>query len=321
MGVRGRQSLSVQLNRDYSEAPYTRNNHLVKSSRRVAEILAKKQAKMGTNAVSSVDRRDFYFFRKKTFGRICSCAMGPESSPSKNCNICYGKGFVGGYDKYGTWTEVLDFTFGDIQMVNVEPAFDLNVVPTLMRLTPGAKKGVIRGTFRLRRNAGYCDAFAIVDSVQPGNNVVAMVRESGTTSWIEASNHNLTTLMHAEALDFEVTLTRKSNKGESPYFSHLMLRYGLLPYEQLLIPADIPRNTEGISLLDYGFDENFGSLSVFLDNRLQTVANDDMFFFPERNKWIEVTEVQPFQAVGTMLSMDVTCRFVQPYEAINRIPA
>jgi hypothetical protein len=293
----------------------------VKSSRIIGEILAKKQAQMGTNAVSSVDKREFYFFRKKTFGRVCSCALGNESSPSKDCNACFGVGFVGGYEKYGTWHETLDFTSGELETINVEPAHEMNAVPTLMRLVDGSKKGVLRGSFRMRRNSGYCDAFQIVDSVSKDNSVSVVVRESGTNSWIEANIHNMTTLMHADMLDFEVTLSRRGTGSKTPYFSHLMFRYGLLTQDQIIIPVDIPRNTEGISLLDYGFDEQFGSLSLFIDNRIHTVSNGDMFYFIERNRWLEVTEVQPFHAVGTHISADVTCRFVQPYEAVNRVPA
>ncbi len=314
-----RQSMNLQSVRDYSEVPFTRNQHLVKSSRRIAEILAKKQARMGTNAVSSVDKRDVYFFRKKTFGRVCSCAMG-TSSPSKNCRICYGKGFVGGYEKYGTWTEVIDYTLPEIEFVNVEPAHDLNVVPTLFRLKSGAKKGVIKATLRLRKNAGYCDAFQIVDSTENGNSVEVLVREVGTTSWIEATTQNMTTLMHSEQLEFKVTLARRSASFETPYFSHIMLRYGLLPYDKLTLPVDIPRNTEGISMLDAGWDESFGSLSVFMDNRVHTIQNDDMLFFPEKNRWVEVTEVQPFHAVDTVLSFDVTCQFVQKYHSVYNVP-
>lgn len=322
MGLRSsRESRSMQIRRDYSEVPYTRNQHLVKSSRVIAEILAKKQAKMGSNAINSVDRREFYYFRRKSFGRICSCSIGDVSSPSKNCPICYGVGFVGGYEKYGTWCETLDYTYGDLELINVEPAYETNATTTLLRLSDGAKKGAVRGTFKLRRNAGYCDAFQIVDSVTNDNDVTALVREHGTNSWIEANVHNMTTLMHADMLDFEVTLKRRGSKAATPYFSHLMFRYGLLPREDVIIPVDIPRNTEGISLLDYGFDENMGSLQVAIDDRLRTIASRDVFYVIEKNRWLEVNEVQPFHAVDTQLSSDVTCRFVQPYEAVNNVPA
>lgn len=322
MGVRNvRESRNLQQRRDYSEVPFTRNQHLVKSSRAIAEILARKQAQMGSNAINSVDRREFYYFRRKSFGRVCSCALGENSSPSKNCPICYGVGFVGGYEKYGTWTEVLDYTFGDLEMVNVEPAYETNTTPVLLRLADGARKGLVRGTFKLRRNSGYCDAFQIVDSINSDNSVSVLVRESGTTSWIEANVHNMTTLMHADSLDFEVTLKRRGVGSATPYFSHLTLRYGLLPAADIIIPVDIPRNTEGISLLDYGWDEQFGSLQVAVDNRLHTIASRDVFYVIEKNRWLEVNEVQPFHAVGTDISADITCRFVQPYEAVNQVPA
>lgn len=323
MGIRStREQRQVQLGRDYS-TNFVRNTHLVKSSRVIGEIVAKKAAIMLTNAISSVDTRWFTLFKKMSFGRVCSCTSSESSSPSDNCNLCYGTGFVGGYEKYGTWTEIVDYT-RDMDLINIEPAYDLGITPTLLRLCEGARKGVISVTLPIRANAGFTDALDYIASVSdPGNaEITIQARETGTKTWYPVNVANpsgLDPMLAAASIDLQITLYRKTVDVATPYFQDLKWRYGLVPRKMLDIPVDIPRNTEGVSLLDYGFDENFGSLAVSFDRRVQTLGNGDMLFYRDRNRWLCITEVQPFQAVDTFIAIDATARFMQSYEAGTRV--
>lgn len=323
MGIRStRDQRLVQQGRDYT-TNFVRNTHLVKSSRVIGEIVARKASVMLTNALTSVDTRWFLLFKKMSFGRVCSCTSQESSSPSDNCNICYGTGFVGGYEKYGTWTEVLDYT-RDMDLINIEPAYDLGITPTLLRLVEGAKKGVISVTIPIRANAGFTDAFDYIDSISdPANSgITIQARESGTNTWFPVDAQNTASLdpmLGAASIDIKVIMTRRSAEVPTPYFQDLKWRYGLVPRKMLSLPVDIPRNTEGVSLLDYGFDENFGSLNVSFDNRVQTLSNGDLLYYVNRNRWLCITEVQPFQAVDTFIAIDATARFMQTYEAGTRV--
>ena len=66
----------------------------------VQEQLVPRIKSMSANAVT-VDRRDFYYYKRKRTGRRCSC-YATDTSPDNQCQICYGKGIVGGFEKYGT---------------------------------------------------------------------------------------------------------------------------------------------------------------------------------------------------------------------------
>jgi len=88
---------------------YSNTDHKVDAVHQVIkEQLAPRIAQKSANAVLS-DRRAFFYYKRKKNGRRCSC-FGNETSPDSDCLVCYGTGFVGGYDKYGTHSEIIDYT-------------------------------------------------------------------------------------------------------------------------------------------------------------------------------------------------------------------
>lgn len=323
MGLRStREQHLVQQARDYS-TNYVRNAHLVKSSRVIGEICAEKAAIMNSNAIESVDTRWFHVYKKMTFGRVCSCTSEESSSPTQGCPVCFNTGFVGGFEKYGTWQEVIDHT-REVDLINVEPAYDLNMQPTLLRLTEKALVGEIIATVNLRANAGYTDALDYIDSVSdPANSSVTLyARESGTLKWYPfdiENTSNLDPMLGASAIDIKIVLRRRDISTPTPYFSNLIWRYGLLPKTLLLVPADIPKASEGVSLLDYGWDENFAALTLTMDRRIQALKNGDLFYYVNRSRWLTVTSVTPWQAVDTFMGIECDARFMQTYEPGARV--
>ena len=312
----------VQQARDYG-TNFVRNAHLRESSRRIAEIIAPKAAIMNANSIDSVDRKYLFVYKKKTFGRVCSCITDEASSPTGTCPICHATGFVGGYDKYGTWLEDIDYT-REVDLINIEPAFELNYQPTLLRLEDGATKGEILATIPIRTNAGYTDAVDYVDSISDRENssITLYARETNTLKWYPFTidnSKNLDPMLGASSLDIKIVLQRRDANVQTPYFCDLKWRYGLLPKQLLSIPVDTPRNSEGVSLLDYGWDESYGILNVNMDARIQSLSNGDLFYYQNRSRWLAVTEVNPFQSVDTFIGIEASARFVQTYEPVTKV--
>jgi len=326
MGVRNqRRSRQVNNYQDAGNRVYARNDQLAITSKHIGQFLVKQEAKQRSNALE-VDVREFMYFRRRSSGRLCSCMLGGENSPHEHCMICYKTGFVGGYDKYGTRTEVVDVTFPDIVLVNIHSNTEDSTRPTFFKLDDGAKQGKISALVPLRSSAKYVDALEIYDnaeSLEGAGSVSVVCREHGSALWVPFTSTNVTQILATETtgmLELEVTIKRRSLNVPSPLFSHVYLRYGLLPKQRTIIKLDIPRNIETITMLEYGYEESFGSLSLFADNKVQTYSINDFLYYTNKGKYWMLTEVQPFNALGINVSFDLTARHVQPFEVVTSVP-
>ena len=110
----------------------------------VRDQLAPRIQTKSANAVLT-DRRYFLYYRRRRTGRRCSCFL-TETSPENQCPICVGTGIVGGFDKFGTITEILDYTTPNLIMVNVEPNFKEDTRPVYLKLIDGKDEGYITGS-------------------------------------------------------------------------------------------------------------------------------------------------------------------------------
>lgn len=327
MGLRQqRQNRHANTFRDSSaDRVYARNDQLAITSRTIGMNLAKQQARMNRNALL-VDTRNFYYFRRRSSGRLCSCVLGDESTPNSTCLVCYNTGFVGGYDKYGTCTEVIDVTHPSIVLTNVHPNYEEATRPVHFRLDDDAKLGTIQATIPLRTNSNsYVDALQVYSNaavLEDRGVIDTMCREHGSNTWLQFNTANVWNILHtssATAIDVIVYMKRKSLKSVSPALSHIVVRYGLMPEAKSIVHADIPRNTESITLQEYGFEEQFGTLSMFMDNTIQTFSIDDFFYYIDKAKFWKITEVQPFYSMGMHISFDLTARHLQPFEIATQM--
>jgi len=324
MGVRmQRANTRVTGRRDDGNRVYTRTDHLVGPARDNALDLIKQVAQMTDNALS-VDTRWFWYYKRRTVGRKCTCALAENSTPNNDCTICWGTGIVGGYDKYGTRAETLDTTFPGLSMINVKTK--AAPLPSAFVLEDGATKGVLRATVALRKNIGIVDRFDMASSLS--SRVSILVKPTSGFTWLPATKANIQPMLSTTSLDFEITLTRDRPSDPSPIFRSLYLRYNLKPASEIRVPGDLPPNTESVSLQEFGYDEQFGSVQISIGpgvgesrtNSLTTFTVDDFFYYIERGRHWKITEVKPNYALGIFTSFDITGRWVQNYEAYKRFP-
>ncbi len=84
---------------------------------------------------------------------------------------------------------------------------------------------------------------------------------------------------------------------------------------------------ESVSLQEYGYDEQFGSVQIVMGaagknrtGRITTFTIDDFLFYIERSRYWKLTEVKPNYALGLFTSFDLTARWVQKYEVYQKFP-
>lgn len=313
MGVRNiRFSASTQNRRDDADRVYTRNDHLVDHSREIALGIAKQVAQMNRNALE-VDTRLFHYYRRRTVGRVCSCCLAGEVAPDATCMVCYATGVVGGYDKYGTTSHTLDYTTPGLRLVNVLPIMGRR--PIMFRLADEAKTGWIEADFDLRTNTGFVDAYKVTRSLRPGeNDVVAEIRTTSGGPWLELTPESLTGFLVDPRVTIRVTMTRRNTDCRSPVFSHLYFRYGLLEKADTWLKGDIPQNTEGVNLQEFGFEEQFSAITVVFGDTVQNFTIDDFLYYAEKDRYWKITEVAPNYALGRTLETKLTCRWLQGFE-------
>ena len=322
MGIRSiRQPAPTQQWRDDGNYVMSRTDGLVGPGREVAEDLIKQVVKLNSNALS-IDTRYFYYYKRRTSGRTCSCLLGEQTSPDGTCNVCFGTGIPGGYDKFGTYADTLDYTTPEMNMSGVVP--DLGSRPVLLVLDPQNTSGWFEATFVTRKNKGYIDAIRAIYSSKSGySTVVPTVRASGAalSAAVPLTEANLTTIINSTtAFTIRVTMTRVSLDVVSPAFSNIYFRYGLLRKPDFMIRGDIPTNTETVNLQEYGFEEQFGVTQIVFDNRITAYTQDDFLYYPEQDKVYKITEVAPKYAIGRYMGFDVNCRVAQQFEIYRKFP-
>jgi hypothetical protein len=161
-----------------------------------------------------------------------------------------------------------------------------------------------------------------------GDVTIAVKRPSDSIWTLISSAESFTQFLGAATeLDFEITLKRETTRDPSPRFLKWFIRYGVLPKDECTIPGDLPTNTESVSLQEYGYDEQFGSVQIVMGaagknrtGRITTFTIDDFLFYIERSRYWKLTEVKPNYALGLFTSFDLTARWVQKYEVYQKFP-
>jgi len=313
----------LQSKRDNSQFDQSRTSHYGDKVRIMAEDIGSQVANMNSNTLK-VDVREFYFYQRIKSGRICSCFLGEQATPEGKCQICFGTGFVGGYNKYGTKLEVIDVT-SKMNTVGIEPDYTINIRPVLLKLMDNRYKGYFVSTIKINNNTGDIDAFQIITSgVNRDASIEVLVKGShqNDSDYRKATLENVKSLISFSSLDFKVIFERVNLKTETPRFSHIYLRYK--QKENLIIRGDIPKTTTSFSLGEQGFLDQFTSIRVFFDNTITNYTSDDFFYLtrtsdPMQRFW-KIFGVELHNSFGATLHSDVDITVIQSFEMYTKVP-
>lgn len=273
-------------------------------------------AKRSRNAVK-VNRQDFMFFQRKQAGRRCSCFV-VEQSPDGGCGVCFGTGFVGGYDKFGCESEIIDVTRPGLRLVNVEPNYEAKTRPVLFKLIDGASRGWIETDVQLHSNVRLVDVIQSRDSIADRRNAKVNILVWSGAAWKPLNDSTLSTLLANHRITVRIELSRRLLTTESPLFSHLLMRYRKLENPRII--ADIPRRRKSIVLEEFGISDRYEVINLFLADEPRNVATEDFFvLLAEGTRWkvIDESENKPG---GILTSHDVTARLINTWESYAQVP-
>lgn len=250
----------------------------------------------------------FRFFRKKRIGRRCSC-FTTESSPDGFCQICYASGYVGGWDQHGCRTDTIDVTYGDLRLVNIRANYDTR--PATFVLEDGAKLGFIETELPIVRNIQQVDLIHwITGGLRPQNDVKIFVRTPTETSFVELTELTLAPRLTQSKLVFRVQLSRSNTNYPSPKFSHLMVRYKLIPEVSMF--GDMPLSEESFELGELGFTDSFTMITIFVPHNFDYIGNEDFLIRMSDQKRFKVVRYKRNAVSEVLLSHEVNARLLIP---------
>lgn len=269
----------------------------------VRDQLAPRIQTKSANAVLT-DRRYFLYYRRKRTGRRCGCFL-TETSPENQCPICIGTGIVGGFDKFGTITEVLDYTTPNLIMVNVEPNYTEDTRPIYLKLMEGKKNGYIEGILPIKNNIRAIDNFMIF---QP-------IFNRGTTIFaIDPNNNQAEIKDRADLIPFlafdKVKIRIEFTKiDERPLVSHFLLRYQIK--EDMQIWGDIPQSEQEPTSTDFGQFEMYQEIGIFFPYRpVLKYRNEDVLYRISDGRMFKIVMVKENIVANVLTSTDVRARYL-----------
>lgn len=304
------------LNQQVNTASYANTDSIADYAYTIAaQQLIPRIAEKNKRAIAT-NPKYYYYFARKTVGRRCSC-VDSETTPEGQCPICWHTGIVGGYDKFGTVTEVIDSTYPNLTMVNVEPNFSDLTRPVMFKLTPSANTGFIETSIQLRYNKHSVDYISNIFRKVAGNTVQPYVRASTEANYVPLTTDSLKTRLTASMLYIKVVLSRIDSTYDAPLFSHLVIRYNVR--DDLRIWGDASKIQESTALAEFGVYENFNMSTIFFDNTIERFNNTDWLYRLDNGTRWKIIEVVLNRPLNINTSSLVTARKVQIFDTYSLI--
>jgi hypothetical protein len=264
-----------------------------------------------------VDRVGFYYYQRKQAGRRCSC-FTIEDSPDGLCQACFGTGLTGGFDKFGTVTEILDTTKPQIRCVNVKPDFDMSTRPVMFRLDPTATAGYVEADFEIRPSIYTVDALQVIATIPEYTEVKAYVKASLESLFVPLTKASLEARLIYPSITIRVDLKRTDPSKPLPILSHLMFRYKLI--EDLRVYLDIAPRTESITLAEFGIFDSFTSITAWVPDQVKRTTTEDFWKRLDDGTLWKNIESKPNKPLLEITSHDLVLRLCQRFETYYRIP-
>lgn len=271
----------------------------------IRDQLAPRIQTKSANAILS-DRREFFYYQRKRTGRRCSC-YSHQTSPENQCPVCLGTGIVAGYEKFGTRSEVLDFTVPGLTLVNVEPNFDQDTRPVYLRLKEGYEKGYIEAQLPIKNNVGVIDNFMLYQPIfNRGTSIIAF-DPTGASAVIKEKS-DLEPFLAFDKLRLRIEITRVDNK---PIISHFLMRYKIR--DNLVVFGDLSRAEEEFTGLDSGIYEAYQEIPIFFDAKtVARIRNEDILYRCRDSRKFKIVLVNENVVAGVLTSTDVRARYIIP---------
>ena len=299
-------------NHNIDTAAPSKTDDIADASFKIArDQLIPQAIKRQSNALKT-DQRLIYVYFKKTAGRPCSC-LAENNTPEGRCQICFKTGYVGGFDKFGTHSEILDITSASSSF-NIVGNFKKRPVP--MTLDEKALNGTIVFDFEVKNNIGILDLLQTID-YQPEGSAIVYSIFNGIT-WVPLNEDNIVSMLGQPTMKIKVDMSRRNLQQKSPELNHVRIRYE--HREEMFVRSDWPHPKNSRTLAEFGIFNSWQTLSFNLDNTIAFINPEDWVFRADRNERWKIIEVDRFDPETLLLGHDVTVRLVQPHEIYTNFP-
>ena len=259
---------------------------------------------------SRVARVPFLYYRKKRTGRRCSCFQ-VETSPDGNCQICYGGGYVGGWDLHGCRSEWLDVTREDLRLVNMQADYEAGTRPVYFTMEKGTTRSFLEMDLEIVRNIKKTQYLQIaVGNKRKGAFINSFVKGAGDPAFVPLTEANLDQRLGENKLALRIEMNRSNTSIESPRLSHILLRYQLIPEVRMF--GDMNLGDNAFELGDLGFFDAFSTLNLYVPPSFDHIGNEDMIIRQSDQKRFKVTRYQRNAPLEVLTSHMVTARLLIP---------
>jgi hypothetical protein len=217
---------------------------------------------------------------------------------------------VGGYDKYGTHVEVLDFTHPSLRLVNVEPNISDDTRPVYLRLKSGYKKGFAEVDFQIKQNIGEIDTYNLFQPLRTqGSQIFAFDPNGFHKQILEPSD--FAEFLKYPTMRVRVVFNAVSGVGQKYYFSHFLLRYKT--QDNLIVFGDIPKTEHSLTLSNLGVFDQYNEIQIFFDGKsVRSFNNEDVLYRLHDGLRVKIVQVTPNIVANILTSVDVQARFIIP---------
>lgn len=277
---------------------YSNTDHKVDQVNKVIrEELAHRIAQKSANAGLS-NRRSFYYYKRKNNGRRCSC-FGEEISPDSDCGVCLGTGYVGGYDKFGTHLEVIDFTKNELFGYNTNIDFDVRTLGF-----SGKKDSYLEFDVNIPRNKG-------VDSYELGVDNHKNFRLEAIEPISKVINSGLDFNGLEGKCKFRLIFLNES------YFQHIHLRFKIL--DDIIVYGDCSNYNSSPSSEMFGEFEAMNEIDItFTGMSMKLISNKDILYRLEDGAKLKITDNNKIVVSQVLTSIDAKARFLISTDKIEK---
>lgn len=267
------------------------------------------------NAVR-VNRQEFFFYRRRQAGRRCSC-WAVEQSPDGACGICYSTGIVGGYDKWGCETEVIDVTRPGLRLLNVEPDYGAQTRPVMFGLVDGATRGYVECDVDVRANVRMVDRLDVQASVDKRFTGTRLLLQDGP-AFAPATDAAMSRALAGARLTLRVEMFRQNANTPTPRLTGVLFRYRKL--ERPRIIADIPRRRKSVVLAEFGITDSYEVMNIVTADEPRVISTEDLFILVQEGTRWKIIDESENRPGGILTSHDSTARLISNWESYARIP-
>jgi hypothetical protein len=205
----------------------------------------------------------------------------------------------------------VDVTAENLRLVNLKADYTAGTRPVYFSLDTGSVEGFLETEIDLLRNVKKVQALQFSAGGRVRNNQAqAFIKISTDLNWIPLDEGTLAARLHAKRMGLRVELSRQTTETRSPLFSHLLLRYQLIP--EVRMYGDMNLAESSFEGGDLGFTDAFSTLSLYVSRPFDYINTEDFLVRESDQKRFKVTRFERNAVSEVLLSHRVMARLLIP---------